>query len=98
MGTFGSMDTEELRTIAGLFADNATTMSDLLELIQTNIDSLPEAWAGDDAQHFVDCFGELKPGLESTVTLIDSISQTLTKVADDEDANRSSRISGITVQ
>lgn len=86
---------ESLQSASTKLKDQGNSFEDLVNQMQTLVDSLRESWEGEAANAYAEQFTNLKPGLDKTRALINTIAvqidQTL-QAAQDLDSNIASKL------
>ena len=74
---------DQMRGRAGEFTSAANTLSDVITKMDGLLTNLQDEWKGASSQSFKSKFDELRPGFVKAKDLIDEISNSLKKTADD---------------
>ena len=81
---------DQMRGRAGEFTNAASTLNDVITKMDGLLNNLQEEWQGESSKSFKTKFDELRPGFVKAKDLIDEISNSLKKTADDfEEFDRS---------
>ena len=70
---------EGLSSAAMQLRNQGNELEGLIANMQNVVNSLPESWEGDAAVAYVDQFSQLKPGLDQTRELVETIAQQIEK-------------------
>lgn len=75
-----------MRTRANEYHNQSQTMSQIVQKLNSLILQLQQEWDGKSAQAFQNQYEKLKPGLQQTVQLIETIAQQLIQTANSIEA------------